>query len=53
MIKECSRKELEHLTSTGSLYREYLDNLVLFQGCSDKLLDAASVLLREVQVCSP
>ena len=32
--------------------REYLDNLALFQGCSDKFLDAACVLLREVQVMS-
>jgi len=29
--------------------REYLDNANLFSGCGDKLLDAASVLLQEVQ----
>ena len=33
--------------------REYLDNVPLFQGCSEKMLDSISVLLREVQVfCS-
>ena len=31
--------------------REYLDNVALFQGCGEKLLDAISVLLIEVQVC--
>ena len=36
--------------ATGLVCREYLDNLALFQGCSDKFLDAACVLLREVQV---
>ena len=30
--------------------REYLDNVALFHGCSEKFLDAVSVLLREVQV---
>ncbi len=30
--------------------REYLDNVPLFQGCSEKMLDSISVLLREVQV---
>ena len=30
--------------------REYLDNVSLFHGCGEKLLDAISVLLREVQV---
>jgi hypothetical protein len=30
--------------------REYLDNLALFRSCGEKLLDAASVLLREIQV---
>jgi len=29
--------------------REYLDNVRLFQGCSEKLLDTLSVMLREVQ----
>jgi hypothetical protein len=37
-------------TDPPFLCREYLDNAALFQGCSDKLLDAISVLLREVQV---
>ena len=30
--------------------REYLDNVPLFQGCSEKMLDSISVLLREMQV---
>jgi hypothetical protein len=29
--------------------REYLDNVPLFQGCSEKMLDSISVLLREMQ----
>jgi CRP-like cAMP-binding protein len=29
--------------------REYLDNVPLFQGCSEKMLDSISVLLREIQ----
>ena len=30
--------------------REYLDDVELFRGCSEKLLDSMGVLLREIQV---
>ena len=36
----------------GAKCREYLDNVPLFQGCGERFLDAVSVLLMEVQVCS-
>ena len=37
------------------IYREYLDDVPMFQGCREKLLDSISVLLREIQVvfCHP
>ena len=37
----------KHNLTTHS--REYLDNVPLFQGCSEKMLDSISVLLREIQ----